>query len=196
MGRQQHLDAVKNDNGSRMEVYKRMVRGWTGPEQVTVATYTMAPHLRNLMPRRRLRALSGLRAGSHLLRVETDRYLNPRPERAARTCRLCESGCVEDEHHVIFRCPHPALRQLREEVHHQLFLGNEGQEMATFLQGPANQVAACIAAVFEAGEFERRYLEQRPTLAQRRDQQWEARAQRAAEHRTRSSQRLNTSSSS
>ncbi len=102
---------------------------------------------------------------------------------------------MEDERHVIFGCPPPALQQLREEVHPQLPLGNEGQEM-TFLQGPANQVAACIAAVFEAGEFERKYLEQRPTLAQRRDQQWEARAQRAAEQRTRSSQRLNTSSSS
>ena len=47
-----------------------------------------------------------------------------------------------------------------------LFEGNDGQDMPNFLQGPQNQVAGFIAAVLEAGEFERRYEEQRPTRAQ------------------------------
>ena len=191
--RQQHLAAIRNDNGSRMTTYKTTIRGWVGPEAVCVTSYTAAPHLGTLMPQRRLQALARLRTGSHQLRVETDRYLRPSPERAARTCRLCESGCVEDERHVIFGCPHPALQQLREEVHPQLFLNNEGQEVSTFLQGPQNQVAACIAAVFDAGEFERRYLEQRPTRTQQRATRWAARDERAAGRRTRSSPRLNPS---
>ena len=170
------------------------IRGWTGPEAVCAATYEAAPYLRATMPRRRLTALARFRTGSHRLRVETDRYLPSRPAREARTCRLCDSGCVEDEHHVIFGCQHAALQDLRG-AYPLLFEGNDGQDMPTFLQGPQNQVAGFIAAVFEAGEFERRYEEQLPTRAQRRAQQWAAHVQRNTDGRSRSSPRLNPSSS-
>ena len=194
VGQQEHLEAIKNENGSRMTTYKTLIRGWTEPEGVCVASYTIAPYLRATMPRRRLTALTRFRTGSHLLRVETDRYLPSHPAREARTCRLCNSGCVEDEHHVTFGCQHTALQQVRG-AYTRLFEDNDGQDLATFLQGPQNQVAGFIAAVFEAGEFERRYEEERPTRAQRRTEQWAARGARAAAARTRSSTRLNPSSS-
>ena len=194
VGQQQHLDDIRNDNGSRMTTYKVLIRGWTEPGAVCVANYEAAPYLRATMPRRRLTALSRFRTSSHRLRVETDRYLPSRPAREVRTCRLCDSGCVEDEHHVTFGCQHATLQQLRES-YSQLFEGNDGQDLGAFLQGPQNQVAAFIAAVFEAGEFERRYEEQRPTRAQRRAQQRAASDERAAAARTRFSPRLNPSSS-
>jgi len=194
VGQHEHLEAIKNDNGSRMTTYKTLIRGWTEPEGVCVANYTAAPYLRATMPRRRLTALTRFRTSSHRLRVETDRYLPLRPVREARTCRLCDSGCVEDEQHVTFGCQHTALQQLRG-AYPSLFEGNDGHNLATFLRGPQRQVAGFIAAVFEAGEFERRYEEQRPTRAQRRAQQQAARDARAAASRTRSSPRLNPSSS-
>jgi hypothetical protein len=64
-----------NDNSSRMVTYKTLIRGWTEPETVCMASYTAAPHLRATMPRRRLMALTRFRTSSHRLRVETDRYL-------------------------------------------------------------------------------------------------------------------------
>ena len=109
-------------------------------------------------------------------------------------CRLCDSGCVEDEQHVIFDCQHTALQELRGS-YPQLFEGNDNRDLVAFLQGPQNQVAGFIAAMFQAGGFEGMYEEQRLTRAQRRAQQWVARTQRAGERRERSSARLNPSSS-
>ena len=194
VGRQEHLHAIKNDNGTRMTTYKTLIRGWTATGAAFVADYVAAPYLRATMPRRRLAALTRLRTSSHHLRVETDRYLPSHPVREARTCRLCDSGCVEDEQHVIFGCQHIALQQVRG-AYPRLFDNNDGQDVSKFLQGPQNQVAGFIAAVFEAGEFERRYEEERPSRPQRRAQQWAARGVRAEAARTRSSTRLNPPSS-
>ena len=66
------------------------------------------------MPRRRITALARLRTGSHRLCVETDRYLSSHPAWDACVHRLCGSGCVEDEQHVIVGCQHASLRDLRE----------------------------------------------------------------------------------
>jgi hypothetical protein len=109
VGQKEHLEAIKDDNGTRMATYKTLIRGWTEPEGVCVANYTAAPYLRATMPRCRLTALTRFRTGSHRLRVETDRYLPSHPAREARTCRLCNSGCVEDEHHVTFGCQHTII---------------------------------------------------------------------------------------
>ena len=95
---------------------------------------------------------------------------------------------------MTFGCQHTALQQLRA-AYSRLFDDNDDQDMVTFLQGPQNQVAGFIAAVFEAGEFERRYEEERPTRSQRRTEQWAARGARAAAARTCSSPRLKPFSS-
>ena len=47
--------------------------------------------------------ISRWRLSNHSLRVETDRYLKPKPHRSMRTCKCC--GVVEDESHIIFVCP-------------------------------------------------------------------------------------------
>jgi exonuclease III len=191
VGQQQHLAAIKNATGSRITTYRSEIRGWT---EVNMLDYIAAPYVWSVMPRRRLTALTRLRTSSHRLRVETDRYLTSHPPREARTCRLCDSGCVEDERHITFGCQHPSLQQLRES-YSQCFEYIQDHDLAAFLKGPQNQVAGFFTAVFEAGEFERRYEEQRPTAAQRRAQRWAARDERAAARRARSSARLNPSSS-
>ena len=64
MGQKEHLEAIKNDKGTRLTTYKTLIRGWTEPEGVCVANYTAAPYLRATMPRRRLTALTRFRTGS------------------------------------------------------------------------------------------------------------------------------------
>jgi len=39
------------------------------------------------------------------LRVETDRWLRPKPPREQRLCRHCSMHAVEDEQHFLFDCP-------------------------------------------------------------------------------------------
>ena len=41
----------------------------------------------------------------HSLRVETDRWLRPKPPREQRVCRHCSMQAVEDEQHFLFDCP-------------------------------------------------------------------------------------------
>ncbi len=38
----------------------------------------------------------------HSLRVETDRWLRPKPPREQRVCRHCPMQAVEDEQHFLF----------------------------------------------------------------------------------------------
>ena len=46
------------------------------------------------------RRLAQLRTGSHQLRVETGRWERPRVAREQRICQRCQSGEVNDEHHM------------------------------------------------------------------------------------------------
>lgn len=43
------------------------------------------------------------RLSNHKLRIESDRYVHPKPHRNMRVCRRC--GVVEDESHAIYDCP-------------------------------------------------------------------------------------------
>ena len=43
------------------------------------------------------------RLSNHNLKIETDRYVTPIIPREERTCELC--NVLEDESHVIFKCP-------------------------------------------------------------------------------------------
>ena len=42
---------------------------------------------------------------SHTLRVETDRWLIPKPPREQPVCRHCTMQAIEDEQHFLFDCP-------------------------------------------------------------------------------------------
>jgi hypothetical protein len=60
------------------------------------------------VPYAQLISLIKLRTSSHNLAVQRLREAHPRVPRAARKCLLCNSGAVQDEHHMLFECPHLA----------------------------------------------------------------------------------------
>jgi hypothetical protein len=75
------------------------------------------------VPYAHLISLIRLRTGSHNLEVQRLRQVHPRVPRALRTCPLCNSGSVQDEHHMLFDCPH--LTQARQQ-YDTLFHANQG----------------------------------------------------------------------
>ena len=68
----------------------------------------MASYLGELRPEAPMFDLIKFRVGGHSLRVETDRWLHPKPPREQRLCRCCNTGAVEDEQHFLFDCPYYA----------------------------------------------------------------------------------------
>ena len=63
------------------------------------------PYLDQVSNRDHQVALTKLRVSQHDLEVERGRYTRPKKDRKDRTCRLCQSGKVEDEEHFLFECP-------------------------------------------------------------------------------------------
>ena len=110
-----------------------------------IGTYHVSPYLKEVTSRVQLRHLAQLRTGSHRLRVETGRWERPRLPRQERICLRCESGDVDDEHHLVFDCP--AVQELREE-HAGLFAASE--DLRSFLEQESLQVAAFVSAGFAA----------------------------------------------
>ena len=64
----------------------------------------IAEYLTSLRPSAPLFALIKFRSGAHTLRVETDRWLIPKPPRDQRVCRHCTVQAIEDEQHLLFDC--------------------------------------------------------------------------------------------
>ena len=110
-----------------------------------VGSYRMASYLKEVTSRARLRHLAQLRTGSHQLRVETGRWERPAVAREERICRRCQSGEVDDEHHMVFDCP--ALEEVRVQ-HIGLFAGSA--DLRSFLEQESSQVAAFVSAGFAA----------------------------------------------
>ena len=65
------------------------------------------------VPYAHLISLIKLRTSSHNLAVQRLRQVRPRIPRALRACPLCSSGAVQDEHHMLFDCPHLAQARLQ-----------------------------------------------------------------------------------
>ena len=88
--------------GNKFAVYLESERG-------ALPLGEMAAHLREgaVSSVRHRAALSRLRCSCHDLRIERDRYLPPsiKPPRHLRTCLMCGSDSIEDEHHMVFDCP-------------------------------------------------------------------------------------------
>ena len=67
-------------------------------------------------------------------------------ERAARTCRLCACGAVEDELHVFMECPaHDSLR-----ARYGSDLGFQGRSMRTIMtEAPQLALASFLSEIWE-----------------------------------------------
>ena len=72
----------------------------------------LEPYLCHVKIASHRRALARLRLSCNEVRVCTDSIVKPvRPPREQRLCRLCSTGAVEDELHILTTCP--ALAALR-----------------------------------------------------------------------------------
>lgn len=91
--------------------------------------------------------LSRFRCSCHELRVERDRYLPvaAKPPRHMRTCLICASPAVEDEHHLVFDCPlYDSLRFQFADL-----FSTDCHTVACFLSKNPDRVARFIYSCFE-----------------------------------------------
>jgi hypothetical protein len=82
-----------------------------------------------------------------------------RLEHAQRVCRLCASGEVEDEMHMIFRCSFPAIVSLRTSYSTTLFPSFpqplEAGALRRFLEQPPALVAGFMRSAFSHGAYDK-----------------------------------------
>ena len=109
MQRQAAFDAVPLDPrscpgpGVKLCTYRRW---FSRPAHQVCPVYWEVP-----MSTAKLQRILRFRMGSHLLPIEQGRHL--RLPRHRRVCRLCHTGALGDERHMLLECP--ALADLREE---------------------------------------------------------------------------------
>ena len=107
-----YLSSVTDSESSKVQQYLRM------RDAVVPETYCMAPYLQAVGGWRQRKRLAQLRTGSHWLAVESGRRAGVALPRDQRVCQRCNSGEVDDEAHMVFRCA--ALSMQRRE-HTSLF---------------------------------------------------------------------------
>ena len=137
---QRYLTSVSQSALPKVQLYLGQVA-----DALCTDSYQMASYLKEVTSRAQLRRLAQLRTGSHQLRVETGRWERPRVAREQRICQRCQSGEVDDEHHMVFDCP--ALEEVRVQ-HAGLFAGSA--DLRSFLAQESLQVAAFVSAGFDA----------------------------------------------
>ena len=67
--------------------------------------FQFEPYLLEMHSNDLRKAIARFRLSSHSLRIETDRYLKPKPDVQKRICIYCDKGEVDDEIHLITSCP-------------------------------------------------------------------------------------------
>lgn len=95
-------DRIQPRASSKFALYLENIRGGTPLGQLV--PYLFDGAVKNSKSRT---CLSRFRCSCHDLRIERDRYLPAllKPPRHLRSCLICASDEVEDEHHMIFHCP-------------------------------------------------------------------------------------------
>lgn len=125
----------------------------------------MAAYLKLLPPSPALFALIKFRLGAHTLRVETDRWLVPKPPRESRICHFCSMQAVEDEQHFLFDCPFYSIIRGQ---HFALFSPNFHQrDIRLFFEANNDQlhlVARHIHLCFQARMSDESHLAPYPGL--------------------------------
>jgi hypothetical protein len=107
-----YLSSVTDSESSKVQQYLRM------RDAVVPETYCMAPYLQAVGGWRQRKRLAQLRTGSHWLAVESGRRAGVALPRDQRVCQRCNSGEVDDEAHMVFRC---AALSMQRRQHASLF---------------------------------------------------------------------------
>ena len=106
----------------------------------------MAPYLSAVGGWKQRKHLAQLRLGSHWLGVETGRGSGV--PHAQRLCQRCNSGEVDDEDHMVFRCP--ALNAQR--LQHARVFSPWPDSLRTFMARDPTAVAAFVHSCYEASK--------------------------------------------
>ena len=106
-------DVTDTENTAAAEEVRLFKESCTTPGLTLVPEYFrdvklqegLEPYLWHVKIASHRRALALLRLNCSQLRVCTDRIKKPKPPREERVCRLCSTGAVEDELHILTTCP-------------------------------------------------------------------------------------------
>jgi hypothetical protein len=102
--------ARRGEGGNKLRTYRTFKH-----------VYEIEPYVEQLLPPRHRRAIAQFRAGVAPIRLETGRYERGRLPIHERVCFMCTT-CVEDETHVILKCP--LYSDLREDLVRQCIESN------------------------------------------------------------------------
>ena len=137
-----HFESVNCSDLHKVQQWLRIRGG-----QLNGDSYQMAGYLQAVASRTGRVRLAQMRTGSHWLGVETGRW--QRVERQQRLCKRCGCGEVDDEAHMIWKCP--ALMDQRV-AHSELFktgidslasfFDQDQSKLASFLRQCRDECAA------------------------------------------------------
>ena len=134
-----YLSSVTDSESSKVQQYLRM------RDAVVPETYCIAPYLKAVGGWRQRKRLAQLRTGSHWLAVESGRLEGAALPRDRRVCQRCNSGDVDDEAHMVFRCA--ALSRLRRE--HASLFSPWPEDLRSFMGRDPKTLAAFAYACYK-----------------------------------------------
>ena len=94
-----HISRVNRSTGTRRLGYMEPVGSFTVPD------YTRASYLSTVRSVRARRPLAQFRLQSHWMQVDQGRFGRDRLPRDQHMCSRCSSSTVDDEFHMLFKCP-------------------------------------------------------------------------------------------
>ena len=147
-------------NGSKLITYLK----WFAEKQVKNSLGEMKcplpSYLTTNMGKHLIRDMARLRLSSHDLRVETGRYTGLTYDN--RVCRLCDTGAIEDEQHILLECPDDMLGCYRDSNAFMIIPRNCGNFQNFLRLNLATDVAHFTHACFE---WHRSCLAEQPSQA-------------------------------
>jgi hypothetical protein len=87
------LEQINKPNSNKLRTYAKFKHSFTLENYV-------ASHKCD-----KRRNFSNFRISAHKLAIETGRYTRPFTPECERICLICNSGCIENEYHVLLECP-------------------------------------------------------------------------------------------
>ena len=131
-----HIKGIGKDNQHKLRTYC-----------LFKTKFEMEPYLQYKYHINSRRNYTKMRVSAHTLAVETGRYTQPKTPLELRKCVVCHSGELEDEKHVVLRCPR--YESIRKELFSNLSGQNEyvhnltDRDKFLFMMNAGNDVELC-----------------------------------------------------
>ena len=144
-------DSRNKDHGNKLRTYRSFK-----------TTFAREHYLNACLNKAHCSSFAKLRLGAHNLQIERDRYSKIRIPPEQRLCKICNSGCCEDEFHFIMVCKrYDAQRsELFSKIkeRYSLFSGLNFNTKFIWLFANADEAVIKIFAAFISDIFHLRYL--------------------------------------